>query len=91
MMRRWTPHPLAAAFSEVGHALLLAMVGAAVLADRVVGVVRSPANVAVGAGMIVAAVLILLDVLGLVRGRWGHLGWGVLLASAAAFLGINFF
>jgi hypothetical protein len=69
-MRRETLANLHDAFTDTGHALLLAMVGVALLADRVVGAPRSPANVAIGIAFVVVAVLLLLDAWGFLRPRW---------------------
>ena len=81
---------LAESITFAGHALLWAMAGVAILADRVVGVARTPANVAVGIGMIIGAVLLVLDAFGLVPPRWGKAGWAAFAVTAAAFFAINF-
>ena len=74
-----------------GHALMWAMVGVAILLDRVVGVPRTPANVAVGIGAIVTAVLLVMGEFEWLPPRWRRLGWMAFVADAGAFLVINFF
>jgi hypothetical protein len=90
-MRRPTLQEAHDAIEETGYALRLALVGVALLAGRMVDVVRSPANVAVGVGFLVAAGLLLLDACGRLAARWSHVGWIVLILVTAAFIGVNFF
>jgi len=77
------------AAEDTGHALLLAIVGAALLAGWVVDVARTPANVVIGVGFLLAAALLVLGAMGRLPGRWSHAPWVVLLLAAGAFVWIN--
>ena len=90
-MRRPTLHELHEVIEGTGHAMLLALVAVALLAGRMVDVVRSAANVAIGIGFLVAAGLLLLEAFGRLPAKWSHAAWVVLLAVTFAFVAVNFF
>ena len=77
-------------FVGVCDSLTVAILGVALAAGKIAGVVASPANSAVAAGLLLAAVLLLPANLRVLRGPRGWSGWFLLALVAAAFALVNF-
>jgi len=82
---------LAQSITFAGHALMLAIVGVAILMDHVVGVAPTRANAAVGIGMILSSALLVMDAFDLLTPAWRKLSWVFFIVVVAAFAALNFF
>jgi len=76
-------------FLELSDSLTVAILGVALLAGKVAGVVASSANFAVAAGTLAAAGLLLLADFHVLRGWWAWSGWALLVIDVAAFALVN--
>ncbi len=76
-------------FVELSDSLIVAVLGVALLAGKVAGVVASPANFVVAAGTLSAAALLLLADFHVLRGWWAWSGWLLLVIDVAAFALVN--
>jgi hypothetical protein len=71
------------------HALLFGIVGVAILCDHVVGVARTPANIAVAIGMIASSGLLVPDALGLLPKPWTRAAWAMAILLTIGFVVLN--
>ena len=77
-------------FVDTSDAIVVCILGIALLAGKIRGVVLGPINICVGISTIISAILLLLEDLQVLRGRWAWTGWMLLLVTLVVFGLVNF-
>lgn len=77
-------------FVDTSDAIVVCILGVALLAGKIRGVVMGPLSICIGVSTIISAILLLLEDLQVLRGRWAWTGWILLIVTVVVFGVVNF-